>query len=57
MLNASINKIVALPAVKEQFERQGIDTEGGTTEAFDKQFRAEIATLAKVIKASGAKPE
>lgn len=57
MLNASTNKIVALPAVKEQFERQGIDPEGGTTEEFDKQFRAEIATLAKVIKASGAKAE
>lgn len=57
MLNASTNKIVALPAVKDQFERQGIDTEGGTTEEFDKQFRAEIATLAKVIKASGAKAE
>jgi len=56
-LNAAVNKIVALPAVKEQFARQGIDPEGGTTEEFDKQFRAEITTLGKVIKASGAKPE
>lgn len=56
-LNAAVNKIVALPAVKEQFARQGIDPEGGTTEEFDRQFRAEITTLGKVIKASGAKPE
>ncbi len=57
VLNASVNKIVALPAVREQFARQGIDPEGGTTEAFDKQVRAEITTLGKVIKASGAKPD
>jgi len=56
-LNASVNKIVALPEVKDQFGRQGIDPEGGTTEAFDRQFRAEIVTLGKVIKVSGAKPE
>jgi tripartite-type tricarboxylate transporter receptor subunit TctC len=56
-LNASVNKIVAMPEVKEQFSRQGIDPEGGTTADFDKQFRAEIVTLGKVIKASGAKPE
>ncbi|MDP2240645.1 MAG: tripartite tricarboxylate transporter substrate binding protein [Burkholderiales bacterium] len=56
-LNASVNKVIAQPAVREQFERQGIDTEGGTTETFDKQVRAEIAAMAKVIKASGAKPE
>ena len=56
-LNASVNKIVALPAVREQFERQGIDPEGGTTAEFEKQFRAEVTTLGKVIKASGAKPE
>ena len=56
-LNASINKIVATPEVKDQFSRQGIDPEGGTVEAFTKQFRSEIDTLGKVIKVSGAKPE
>ena len=30
---------------------------GGTADAFDKLFRAEVVTLGKVIKASGAKPE
>ena len=56
-LNASVNKVVALPNVKEQLSKQGIDPEGGTSADFDKQFRAEIETLGKVIKASGAKPE
>jgi len=57
LLNGSVNKIVAMPDVKEQFSRQGIDPEGGATADFDKQFRAEIVTLGKVIKASGAKPD
>lgn len=56
-LNAAVNKILAQPDVKDQFARQGIDPEGGTTDEFDKQFHAEITTLAKVIKASGAKVE
>ena len=56
-LNGAVNKIVAMAEVKEQFARQGIDPEGGTTADFEKQFRAEIDTLGKVIKASGAKPE
>jgi tripartite-type tricarboxylate transporter receptor subunit TctC len=57
MLNGSVNKIVAMPEVKDQFTRQGIDPEGGTTADFEKQFRAEVVTLGKVIKASGAKPD
>lgn len=56
-LNGAINKIVAMPEVKEQFARQGIDPEGGARDAFEKQFRDEIVTLGKVIKVSGAKPE
>ena len=56
-LNASVNKIIGLPDVKDQLARQGIDPAGGTPEAFDKLFRAEVVTLGKVIRASGAKPE
>ena len=53
----SVNKIIAAPELKDQLARQGIDPAGGTAEAFDKLFRAEVVTLGKVIKASGAKPE
>ncbi len=56
-LNGSVNRIVAAPELKDQLARQGIDPAGGTAEAFDKLFRAEVVTLGKVIKASGAKPE
>ncbi len=56
-LNGSVNRIIAAPELKDQLARQGIDPAGGTAEAFDKLFRAEVVTLGKVIKASGAKPE
>jgi len=56
-LNGAVNKIIAQPDVKDILAKQGIDPAGGTAEAFDKAFRAEVVTLGKVIIASGAKPE
>jgi tripartite-type tricarboxylate transporter receptor subunit TctC len=56
-LNGSINKVLAIPDAREILTRGGIDPGGGTPESFDKLFRAEVVTLGKVIKASGAKPE
>jgi tripartite-type tricarboxylate transporter receptor subunit TctC len=56
-LNGSTNKILGMAEVKDVLLKQGIDPAGGTPEAFDKVFRAEVVTLGKVIKASGAKPE
>jgi tripartite-type tricarboxylate transporter receptor subunit TctC len=56
-LNGSVNKVLAIPDAREILTKGGIDPGGGTTEAFDKLFRAEVVTLGKVIKASGAKPE
>jgi tripartite-type tricarboxylate transporter receptor subunit TctC len=55
--NASTNKVLGLAEVKDILAKQGIDPAGGTPDAFDKVFRAEVVTLGKVIKASGAKPE
>lgn len=56
-INASVNKVLAMPDARDILTKGGIDPGGGTTEAFDKLFRAEVVTLGKVIKASGAKPE
>jgi tripartite-type tricarboxylate transporter receptor subunit TctC len=56
-INASVNKVLAIPEARTNLTNGGIDPGGGTTEAFDKLFRSEVATLGKVIKASGAKPE
>jgi tripartite-type tricarboxylate transporter receptor subunit TctC len=56
-INTSVNKVLAIPEASASLTNGGIDPGGGTTEAFDKLFRSEVATLGKVIKASGAKPE
>ena len=56
-INGSVNKVLAMPDARDVLMKGGIDPGGGTPEAFDKLFRADIVTLGKVIKASGAKPE
>jgi len=56
-LNASVNSILAMPDVRSQFDRQGLEPAGGTTEEFTRYFRNEVEKLGKVIRASGAKVE
>jgi tripartite-type tricarboxylate transporter receptor subunit TctC len=56
-LNTSINKILAVPDLKAQFERQGLEPAGGTAEEFARYFKGEVEKLGKVIRASGAKVE
>lgn len=54
-LNAESNKALALPDVKERLAAAGIDTAGGTPEAFAKFIRDELAKWGPVVKTSGAK--
>jgi tripartite-type tricarboxylate transporter receptor subunit TctC len=56
-LNAEIAKVLALPAVRQQFAVQGIETLGGTPEQFATYIREEIAKWARVIKLSGARAD
>jgi tripartite-type tricarboxylate transporter receptor subunit TctC len=56
-LNASVIRALAAGDVREQLARQGIDPLGSTPAEFDRYFRADVVRLAKVIRASGAKPD
>jgi tripartite-type tricarboxylate transporter receptor subunit TctC len=56
-INASINALLSQPEFRNQLARQGVTPIGGTPESLDKFFRGEVDKFAKVIRASGAKPE
>ncbi len=53
-LNTSIKNLLGSVDVKQQLAAQGLLAAGNTPAEFDKYFRAEIETLAKVIRAAGA---
>ena len=56
-LNSTIVKSLSTPSVKENLFKAGIEADPGTPEAFRKFMISEIQKMAKIIKASGAKPE
>ena len=56
-LNADLARIASLPAVKEQFAAQGLESVHTSREEARAYLGSEIAKWAKVIKASGARAE
>jgi tripartite-type tricarboxylate transporter receptor subunit TctC len=54
-LNAEFAKVVQAPEIKNVYEKIGADPIAMSPEAFEKATMAEIAKLAPVVKASGAK--
>jgi tripartite-type tricarboxylate transporter receptor subunit TctC len=55
-LNAEVTKILHLPEIKTFLFNQGLDVAPGTPEQFGAYIKTEKAKWAKVVKASGAKP-
>jgi tripartite-type tricarboxylate transporter receptor subunit TctC len=56
-LSTEINAIVAQPDVAERFYSQGIEPVTSTPEQFAAFIKASVAKYAKIVKATGVKPE
>ena len=54
-LNAAINKVLAMPEMKQKYAAIGYELVGGTPAQFDTYVKKEIAKWANVVKRSGAK--
>jgi tripartite-type tricarboxylate transporter receptor subunit TctC len=52
-----IARVIAAPDTRERMLNQGMEPTSNTPEAFGAYIRSEIVKWAKVVKASGAKPE
>jgi len=56
-LSQEIGRALRLPDVRERLLSQGMEAVGNTPEEFSAYVKSEMAKWAKVVKASGAKPE
>jgi tripartite-type tricarboxylate transporter receptor subunit TctC len=56
-LNREINRILALPDVREKLLAQGLEPAGDSPAEFSALIRSEIAKYAKIVKAAGIKAE
>ena len=56
-LNKEFTAVLNMPDIKDILFKQGLDAAPGTPDAFGAYIKSETAKWAKVIKASGAKPE
>jgi tripartite-type tricarboxylate transporter receptor subunit TctC len=56
-MNNELNKVIALPEVRQKLAADGAEPVGGSPEVFQKHLVTEIAKWARVIKAAGIRVE
>ncbi|MGH8741241.1 MAG: Bug family tripartite tricarboxylate transporter substrate binding protein, partial [Burkholderiales bacterium] len=52
-LNAATGKVLAQPAVRERFAPQGLETVGGSVEAFGRLYREDYEKYGRLVKDLG----
>jgi tripartite-type tricarboxylate transporter receptor subunit TctC len=55
--NTEVGKILASPDLKSRFLNEGLDAMGGTQEEFARFIRVEVEKYARVVAATGMKPQ
>ena len=55
--NTEVGKILASPDLKSRFLNEGLDAMGGTQEEFARFIRVEIEKYARIVAATGMKPQ
>ena len=56
-LNLALNRILRNPDTRAWLERQGLETIGGTPEAFDSEIRADLDKWGEVVRRLGIRPQ
>jgi tripartite-type tricarboxylate transporter receptor subunit TctC len=56
-LNKEINRIIALPEVKDRLGKLGLDVIGGSAESFARTIAADVAKWSAVVRDAGIKPQ
>jgi len=56
-INADMQRVLALPEVRQRFASSGLDPQGGTPEYFAKYFQEEILKWDRVVKSIGMQLE
>ena len=56
-LNAELNRVLNLAAVREKLSVQGIDVAGGTPEDFGAVMRADLPAFARIVKATNIRSD
>ncbi|HVL57756.1 MAG TPA: tripartite tricarboxylate transporter substrate binding protein [Burkholderiaceae bacterium] len=56
-LNEEINRVLAMPEVRERITQAGVDVATGTPDAFAAHIRDQVSTWSKVVRDADIKPE
>jgi tripartite-type tricarboxylate transporter receptor subunit TctC len=56
-VNGDVNRVLALPDIRERLAKLGLDVFGGSPEALAARIKSELTTARNVVKATGVKAE